>query len=53
MEENKELKEAKEKLDKIKFTVDNSGRIGYIKNIIIVIIIKIKRRLSHGEKSTL
>ena len=48
---NKNRIKFKEKLDKIKFTVDNNGRIGYIKNIIIVIIIKIKRRLSHGEKA--
>jgi hypothetical protein len=50
---NKNRIKFKEKLDKIKFTVDNSEKIIYIKNIIIVIIIKIKRRLSHGEKSTL
>ena len=50
---NKNKRKFKEKLGKIKFTVDNGEIIRYIKNIIIVIIIKIKRRLSHGEKSTL
>ena len=35
---NKNRIKFKEKLDKIKFTVDNSEKISYIKNIIIVII---------------
>ena len=43
----------KDILIKDEFTVDNNREISYSKNIIIVIIIKIKRRLSHGEKSTL
>jgi len=41
---NKNKRKFKEKLDKIKFTVDNIRKIRYSENIIIVIIIKIKRR---------
>ena len=34
-----------EKLDKIKLTVDNIKNMGYYKNIIIVIVIKIKKEV--------
>lgn len=47
MSENshKNKRKFKEKLDKIKLTVDNIKKMGYYKNIIIVIIIKIKREV--------
>ena len=47
MSENsyKNKRKFEEKLDKIKLTVDNIEKIGYYKNIIIVIIIKIKREV--------
>lgn len=47
MSENsyKNKEKFKEKLDKIKLTVDNIEKIVYYKNIIIVIVIKIKREV--------